>query len=552
MIRFGEEFERQCGEYLEYLYSLAEKNYGDCTEIDDLVLDTLGAFILKIDRGDRVEYPRGFLAKVLKNKYNAWLREKYSRQFVEYCDDISADTCDAIEEKENEALQSAEYEAVRREIGRLIRIYREVTVRYYVHGQGVDQISRELGIPRGTVLSRLSSARDQIKEGIEKVEKYSQISYEPKTASIGIWGYGGLNGEPFSLMRSNIEANILYLAYDHPVSVRGIADTMGMPSAYIEPIIDALVNGELMGRTSGGLVYTRCFVQRYDDSFGDIPAQEKLADKYASAVWDIVRAHLEPLFSHPDFVGMSDKQKATFLLFIMKQTLSEVLVQSRPDVESQPNNPPERPNAGKWLATLTVYEQGHHGINQYEGSGPVVVKYKKNDDGKNYCRMYDCQSLFGDAHWAYNFKYTCNLQSILRFYASFLPCDVKTDNEHLYELIPEFEKLCILKRGSDGEIRLDVPALPFSTVTEYVDPACDRIKAELFELLSGELRKLWSKTKQRIPKHVDESHYFVYKGAMGAYVNAQMLAIVNQNLLPYPVVVGKTPIIFIAYRKSEA
>jgi hypothetical protein len=37
-----------------------------------------------------------------------------------------------------------------------------------------------------------------------------------------------------------------------------------------------------------------------------------------------------------------------------------------------------------------------------------------------------------------------------------------------------------------------------------------------------------------------------------AYTTAQMLAIVKQNLLPYPVVIGKTPLIYIAYRKKDA
>ena len=190
--------------------------------------------------------------------------------------------------------------------------------------------------------------------------------------------------------------------------------------------------------------------------------------------------------------------------------------------------------------------------NPYDGSGPVYVGYGADNDGKFDCQMFDCQSLFGDAHWAYSrFKYKCSLQSILRFYASLLPCDVKTDNELLYELIPEFEKLCILKRGADGEIRLDIPALPFTEVTEYWNPACEAIGKELFDLLSDDLRRLWAKTKNCVPKHVDEAKYFVHAGAMGAYVKAQLLAIVKKELLPYPVIVGKTPLIYIAYRKKN-
>jgi len=552
VIGSNKDFEQQCGEYLEYLYGLANKHYNDCADIDSLVQDTLTVLIVKVSKGESVEHTKGFLSAVLKNKYNAWLREKYKARLVEFSDGNITEAYDCFAEKEEIEQQSDEYESVRREIGRLISIYREVTVRHYVHGQSVDQIAKELGIPRGTVLSRLSTARDQIKEGLENMEKYSKISYEPKIASIGIWGNCGLIGEPFSLMRSDIEANILNLAYENPVSVRGIADTMGMPSAYIEPIIELLIRGELMGRTASGLVYTRCFVQQYEDAFGNIPAQEKLADEYAASVWQIVWKHLEPLTEREEFVNMSDKQKATMLLFVMNQMLREVLQKSRPDSEHTPNNPPERPDAGRWLATVTVYEHNQIRDNPYDGSGPVQVGYSSKNDGKCDCQMFDCQSLFGDAHWAYEkFKYRCSLQSILRFYASLLPCDVKTDNKLLYELIPEFEKLCILKRGEDGEIRLDIPALPFDEVTKYWNPVCEAIKKELFELLSDDLRKLWAKTKNRVPKHVDEAEYFVHAGAMGAYVKAQLLAIVNKELLPYPVVVGKTPLIYIAYRKKD-
>lgn len=553
MIGFGKDFEKQCGEYLEYLYHLAGKRYNDCPDIDTLVQDTLTVLIVKISLGKSIEYPKGFLSAVLKNKYNAWLREKYKAEYVEYSDGAISGTYNEIEEKEEAERKTEEYEAVRREIGRLIRIYREVIVRHYVHGQPVEQIAGELGIPRGTVLSRLSAARDQIKEGLENMEKYSQISYEPQTASIGIWGNAGLKGEPFSLMRTDIEANILNLAYKNPVSVRGIADTMGMPSAYVEPIIDSLVKGELMGRTAGGPVYTRCFMQRYEDAFGDIPAQEKLADQHASGVWKIVWKHIEPLTKRDDFAEMSDKQKATMLLFVMNQMLSDIVHKSRPDSKHSPKQPPDRPDAGRWLATVTVYAHNQMRDNPYDGSGPVYVGYSANNDGKFDCQMFDCQSLFGDAHWAYSqFKYKCSLQSILRFYASLLPCDVKTDNELLYELIPEFEKLCILKRGADGEIKLDIPALPFTEVTEYWNPACKAIRKELFDLLSDDLRKQWAKTKNSVPKHVDEAEYFLHAGAMRAYVTAQLLAIVHKELLPYPVVVGKTPLIYIAYRKKNA
>ena len=540
------DFESQCGEYLEYLYAIAKKYYSDCPDVDGLVQDTLTVFILKLNGGDAVEHPKGFLSAVMKNKYNALLREKYRSRIVEFTEgNLTANT-----EAETPELRREEYESVRREIGRLIRIYREVTVRHYVHGQSVEQISKELGIPRGTVLSRLSAARDQIKEGLEKMEKYSHVSYAPKQANVGIWGNAGLQGEPFTLVRSEIEMNVLIIAYENPVSVRGIADTMGMPSAYLEPIIDGLVAGELMGRTPGGLVYTRCFVQSYADSFGNIPEQESLAARYAARVWETAWRVLAPLTEREEFTKMSDKQKATLLLFIIREALGAVTVTVDPAKEDSEKSPPERPDAGRWLATLTYTEHGRRRDSKYAGSGPVHVACFKNDDRRFTCKMFDCQSLFGDSHWAYpRFKYKFSLTSILRFYASFLPCDVTVDNEHLPEMIPEFERLCILKRDGDGEIRLDIPALTFPEWLGHWEPACERLKAELFALLSEDLRDLQMRTRNRVPKHVDMAEHFTRAGSLGAYVLAQLLAIVDQKLLPYPVDVGKTPLILVTYQK---
>lgn len=82
MIAFDRDFEKKCGEYLEYLYRLAEKYYNDCPDIDALVQDTLTAFLVKTERGGEIEYPKGFLSTVLKNQYNARLREKYKADAV--------------------------------------------------------------------------------------------------------------------------------------------------------------------------------------------------------------------------------------------------------------------------------------------------------------------------------------------------------------------------------------------------------------------------------------------------------------------------------------
>lgn len=546
MINNNDALDKEYEEYLLYLYELSARKYGDHPDTDSLIQETILTLIARRNRRIAVEHPKGFLSAVMKNKYNRWLREKYRNRVVSYeCD---MEDADALTSDEDE-VKCAEYESIRRELGRLMRIYREVAVRHYVHGHPVERIAADLNISTGTVKSRLSTAREQIREGLNNVEKYAKISYEPKSISLGIWGYGGMSGEPFSLLHSDIEANILALAYEKPVRIREIADSMGIPTAYVEPLVDALIRGELMGRTDGGLVFTRCFMQRYEDAFGDVEGQEAMADTYARQVWDVVWRHVEPLTARQEFDAMSQKQKATLLLFVINQALSEVIYRSNPGKVSA--ELPERPNGGKWLALATVFEHGQKRNFKYEKSGPVQVHYRKNQADTLTCKMYDLHSLFGAAHSSYGeFKYRCTLRDVLQFYASLLPCDVEAPKSIMLELIPEFERLGILTRKDSGEIALDIPALSFDEARLY-HVAIEKIQEELYPLLSNSLSMLWNRQGRRVPKHVDEYQCFENEGKLGSYLIAQMLSIVEKGLLPYPVTVGKTPIILVEYQKRK-
>ena len=380
------DFDRECEEYLLYLYELASYKYSDHHDVESLIQDTMMAYIVKRNQGESIGYPKGFLSAVMKNKYNEWLREKYRNSIVTYGYEETVDPVRASEESEE---RKEQYESVRRELGRLISIYREVTVRHYVHGHTVERIANDLGIPVGTVKSRLASARGQIKEGLQKMEKYGEASYEPKNVTIGIWGNDSYQDEPFSLLHSKIEGNILVVAYEKPISVREIADTMGMPCAYVEPLIDKLVAGELMGRTDGGLVYTRCFMQKHSEQFGDIALQEAISEKYAERVWEIVWRNVEPLTARHEFAEMTEKQRATLMIYLMTQAITEVisgLLQKDQKVE-----PPQRPHGGEWLAFVRVLEPDEE-LCKFDSSGPVYLHYGKND-GETDCVMHDYQSV---------------------------------------------------------------------------------------------------------------------------------------------------------------
>jgi RNA polymerase sigma-70 factor (ECF subfamily) len=115
--------------------------------------------------------------------------------------------------------------------------------------QSVEQIARELNIPVGTVKSRLSDGREQIKKGFEAMESYKKQSYEPEHLHVACSGRSGLNGEPYSIVNNDlIIQNILITAYSEPITVSDLSRKIGIPAAYIEPLVQKLIDNELMAR----------------------------------------------------------------------------------------------------------------------------------------------------------------------------------------------------------------------------------------------------------------------------------------------------------------
>lgn len=537
-------FRDEWKDMFDMLYRTAATQYAN-GDIDALVQDTMLAYLVSLEKGKTVEHPKAFLLAVLKNQYNRSLRRKYRDSIVSY--DLPEEL--AEDASEEESALSEEYLAVRRELGRLTSIYREVAVRYYVDGQKTKEIANELGISEGTVSSRLFAAREQMREGLTDMEKYERISYEPKKIMIGIWGSQGVMGEPFTLVHSDIESNALILAYEKPLAIRELADAMGIPCAYMEPIVEGLVKGELMGKTSGGLVYTRCYVERYEDSLGDIPAEERLAKEYATRISEALGRGFAPIFKTESAACMTEKQKATLFLCLMNRVLWQVCKDALGEYGNGEVALPERPNGGKWLATCTVLAHNGKSDKRYEKSGPFSMTLQGKNGG--FATVFDFQSYFGNAHWGYGeFPYKLPLKEIVTLYASLLPCGIAVNNPRVYECVPDLERMHILTHRPSGELSLDVPALLQREMKSVAEPAMASAKAALTELMKPSLCALIKARKNRVPSYVDGAESYHHKGVLDAVPLAVMLSAATENLLPYPATIGETPLIYLVYERE--
>lgn len=256
-------------EQTEFLLSAALKKSGNMIDAEDLAQETLLCALSYTAKGGVINDMRGWLLTVLSNKWNNMLRKKYRQPVIgigEGFDIVDESACFPEEEECDKA------ENVRKTVAHLAKTYREVIVRHYMNGESVAEISKSMGIPEGTVKSRLHSGRNRMKEEMKFMENYSNQSFSPVTLWITNSGNNGINNEPGSLVKDNLLAqNILWAAYEKPFTAEAIAKSIGVPTAYVEPILEKLTEGELMVKT-GNKYYTDFIIYTVEDKEKHIPA----------------------------------------------------------------------------------------------------------------------------------------------------------------------------------------------------------------------------------------------------------------------------------------
>ncbi|MEG0835948.1 MAG: RNA polymerase sigma factor [Christensenellaceae bacterium] len=204
---------------IDFLLSVALRKCENKEDAQDLTQETLLSALLYTAKGNKIDDLRGWLLTVMNRKFYDMLRKKYKQPLVSIGENF--DIFDIIDECTfcEDINVSDEEEKIRREIAFLTSLYREVAVRFYMNDQSVQLIAQVLGIPEGTVKSRLSTARNQIKKGFKNMESYTENSYKPIKLHIANSGNASIYDEPRSLVENDLIAqNLLFLAYEQPIT----------------------------------------------------------------------------------------------------------------------------------------------------------------------------------------------------------------------------------------------------------------------------------------------------------------------------------------------
>jgi len=138
---------------------------GDLADAEDAVQE---AFVKAIGRGrsfDQVDNPEAWLRTVaLNHQRNSWRHAKVVRRFVTSVP--GPQTCPEL---------SADHVAVVRALAELDPDQRQVVVLHHLADLGTADIAHELGLPEGTVKSRLARGRERLAPLLDEREETDRV-----------------------------------------------------------------------------------------------------------------------------------------------------------------------------------------------------------------------------------------------------------------------------------------------------------------------------------------------------------------------------------------
>lgn len=483
---------------MNYLFSAALKKCGNFEDAEDLTSETL---LAALKYPNEIKDIKKWLSGVLNHKYYDMLRRKYKLPTVS----INLITED-IPDFEEEQADVPSTDKIRREVAYLSEKYREVIVRHYLNGEKVQDIADKLNIPRGTVLSRLSTGREQIRKGFDSMERYEKQSYQPERLEISCNGCMGLNNEPFSLVQSDmLKQNILIAAYEKPVTCVEIALALGIPTAYIENTVNDLVKSELMQR-KGDKVFTDFMIATPEQILKSLDVQIEFSKKHYAVIWDLVSKYIAEIKEAVKDTSLMESERRKLEYFFVLHLFSNGIYQAVQRIVPSKEEYPLRPDGGKWIAFGNRYPL------DFDFENYRFAKYCYGGERRSYeenffssksvdLHIYDAQPDLNKYQHGDTLLSDEMFMKMLYIIYKGIPFNYTGLDPIYLERIPHLAE-CGIIRMAEGVPELDIPVISKQKYDELDRLRINKINefADVFEPL---LREIMPDMKISIPKHLE-------------------------------------------------
>ena len=290
-------------EYMKPIFGFTLKRCKNIHDAEDLSQEIVMKIFRSLLKRDDIEDIGKFVWTVAHNSLSNYYRDGGNRfigvsfdEIPEICFNGDSDICSDFELKEIS-------EKLHKEIAYLSKLQRRIVISYYYENKKQNEISEELGIPVGTVKWHLFEAKKDLKRGMQKMRKTSELKFNPiEFALCGTNGLVGDNGSNQNYFRNALSQNIEYAVWKEPKTVNEIADLLGVSPVYVESEAEYLEKYGFLTKHSDKYLCNILLEERSSElNRLQSEVYEKAAKIFANELYDALIS--SDIWDNPDIIG---------------------------------------------------------------------------------------------------------------------------------------------------------------------------------------------------------------------------------------------------------
>jgi RNA polymerase sigma-70 factor (ECF subfamily) len=170
-----DQFEESVLPHLNAAYNLARWLTRNGHDAEDIVQESYLRALRSFDGFQRGNDGRAWLLQIVRNTWRTWMRKNRPHEILPDFKEDARSVLAAGLDPEAALLKKADSQVVRKAIEEISSAYREVLILRELEGLSYKQIALIIDAPLGTVMSRLSRAREELHA------RLSDLTREAKT-----------------------------------------------------------------------------------------------------------------------------------------------------------------------------------------------------------------------------------------------------------------------------------------------------------------------------------------------------------------------------------
>ena len=289
---------------MEKTFLFCWKKISNKEEAQDLAQEILVDAMLIQRSGKKIENFYGLFWRIAHNKVVDFYRKKRP---VKISIDDMENSLLGFDKSIGDYIKQEELDTLSKSMTHLANIHRDILVRFYIKNQSVKEIADALKLPTGTVTSRLSDARRNLKENFETMENRNENSNAKSMIVDFRLSFFGNANEAGMAISSLIDRQILFCCRQKSQTLAQISKQLEVPQLFLEDSIEKLIKANVLFEEKKGkyltdfTIFPLSVIRKAHDIDSQLVKELNIAERFINILNDMKDEILKEDFYGNDF-----------------------------------------------------------------------------------------------------------------------------------------------------------------------------------------------------------------------------------------------------------